>query len=186
MDKAYPIRSESHQIEELSERFFREWLPKNWAAEKPAEDYGVDLRVDLFEGNQATGLELLVQLKASAESTGEETETVRLKTTTYNILWDKLQVAMLVKYIESEKEAYWLLFRNIPAPSQDQETFTVHIPKANRISVIRWTEIQEYVRDVTDTKLAAMRRHTIASNTLLQGAAASGPRPLAAAPELRR
>lgn len=161
MHKVFPVRSESHQLEELSERFFREWLPKNWTADKPANDYGVDLRVDLFEGNQATGLELLVQLKASAEPADQETETVRLKTTTYNLLWDKLEVAMLVKYIESEKEAYWLLFRDIPAPSQDQETFTVHIAKTNRISVIQWAEIQAYVRSVTDTKLAAMRRRKI-------------------------
>lgn len=163
MDKAYPTRSESHQLEEISERFFRECLPTNWTAEKPANDYGVDLRVDMFEGNQATGLELLVQLKASAEPTGEETETVRLRTATYNLLWDKLQVAMLVKYIENEQEAYWVLFRDIPAPSQSQETFTVYVPKTNRISVIQWPDIQAYVRGVTDKKLAAVRRNNMAS-----------------------
>jgi len=165
MDRAFPIRSESHQLEELSERFFREYLPRNWTAEKPGNDYGVDLRVDMFEDNKATGLELLVQLKASAEPTGSHTETVRLKTTTYNLLWGKLQVAMLVKYVESEREAYWLLFRDIPTPSQDQETFTVHIPKANRFSVIQWLDIQAYVYDVADTKLAAMRRRKMTSQT---------------------
>ena len=163
MDRAFPIRSDSHQIEELSERFFRDSLPRNWTAEKPGNDYGVDLRVDMFERNQATGLELLVQLKASAEPTTSDSETVRLKTTTYNLLWEKLQVAMLVKYVESEKEAYWLLFRDIPTPSQDQETFTIHIPKANRISTIQWLDIQTYVRAVTDTKLAAMRRYKMAA-----------------------
>jgi hypothetical protein len=162
MDRAFPIRAESHQLEELSERYFRDSLPKHWAAEKPPNDYGVDLRVDLFEGNQATGLELLVQLKASAKPTGDDTETVRLKTATYNLLCNKLQVTMLVKYVEGEGEAYWLLFRDIPAPSQDQDTFTVHIPKANCLSVIKWLDVQAYVRSVTDTKLAAMRRYQIA------------------------
>ncbi len=161
MNKAFPIRDESHQLEELSERFFRDALPKNWSAEKPTNDYGVDLRVDLFEGSKATGLELLVQLKASAKATGNETEVVRLKTTTYNLLWEKLQVAMLVKYVESEAEAYWLLLRDIPAPAQDQDTFTVHVPKTNRLSSIPWADIQAYVRSVTNTKLAAMRRHTM-------------------------
>lgn len=157
----FPIRSESHQQEEASERFFQERLPRNWTAEKPVKDYGVDFRVDLYEGNQATGLELLVQLKASEAPTGGGSEAVRLKVTTYNYLWQKLQVAMLVKFIESEKEAYWLLLRDIPSPSQDQETFTVHIPRANRLSSIPWHEIQEYVRSVTDTKLAAMRAHSL-------------------------
>lgn len=159
----FPIRSESHQLEELSERFFRDRLPKNWAAEKPANDYGVDLRVDLFEGRHATGLELLVQLKASEESTEGESEVVRLKVSTYNLLWQKLQVAMLVKFVESEKEAYWLLFKDVPSPSQDQESFTVHIPKTNRLSSVPWQDVQQYVRSVTDKKLAAMRAHEIES-----------------------
>jgi hypothetical protein len=157
----FPIRSESHQQEEASERFFRNCLPRNWATEKPINDYGVDLRVDLFEGNRATGLELLVQLKSSEGSTDGESETVRLRVATYNLLWNKLQVAMLVKFIESEKEAYWVLFKDIPSPSQDQETFTVHIPKTNRLSAIPWPEIQEYVRSITDRKLAAMRAKEI-------------------------
>lgn len=157
----FPIRSESHQQEEASERFFRDRLPRNWTAEKPANDYGVDLRVDLFEGNHATGLELLVQLKASAGSTDGESETVRLRVATYNLLWNKLQAAMLVKFVETEKEAYWTLFKDIPSPPQDQESFTVHIPKTNRLSSIPWPEIQEYVRSVTDRKLAAMRAQEI-------------------------
>ena len=71
--EVFPIRSETHQLEELSERFFRNSLPKNWLCERPANDYGVDLRVDLFEGNNATGLELLVQLKSSAKATDGNT-----------------------------------------------------------------------------------------------------------------
>jgi Domain of unknown function (DUF4365) len=164
MSMTFPIRSESHQLEELSKRFIQEALPKNWASDKSSNDYGVDLRVDLFEGDQATGLELLVQLKATARPSGKDTESVRLRTATYNLLWEKLQVAMIVKYVESEKEAYWLLFRDIPAPSQDQETFTIHIPKINRLSAIQWSDIQEYVRGVTDIKLAAMRVHKTAIN----------------------
>lgn len=161
MERAFPIRSESHQIEELSDRFFRGSLPTSWVAEKPANDYGVDLRIDLFEKNQATGLELLIQLKASANATDGEIEVVRLKVTTYNYLWDKLQVAMLVKYIGVEREAYWLLFRDIRPPSENQKTFTVHIPKANRLSTINWPDIQAYIRSITQEKLAATRRHQL-------------------------
>jgi hypothetical protein len=66
---------------------------------------------------------------------------------------------MLVKFVESEGEAYWLLLKDAPTPSQNQETFTVHIPKSNRLSVIAWNDIQAHVRSVTDIKLAAMRAH---------------------------
>lgn len=161
MSAQFPQRSESHQLEEASERYVRNALPRSWTCEKPQHDYGVDLRIDIFEDNAATGLELLVQLKASAESTEGETEVVRMKTATYNHLWSKLQVVMLVKYVEPINEAYWLLLKDVQVPVADQKTFTVHIPKTNRLSAIDWQATQGYVRNVTDTKLAAMRRHAL-------------------------
>lgn len=157
----FPRRSESHQLEEVSERYIRNTLPRSWVCEKPQHDYGVDLRIDIFEKGAATGLELLVQIKASAKPTEGESEVVRLKTSTYNHLWSKLQVVMIVKYIESDNEAYWLLLKDVQAPSAKQETFTVHIPKANRLSAIDWPVIQGYIRSVTDIKIAAMRKHAL-------------------------
>jgi hypothetical protein len=161
----FPCRSESHQLEEASARYVRNALPRGWTCEKPQHDYGVDLRIDIFEDCAATGLELLVQLKASAKSTEGETEVVRLETTTYNHLWSKLQVVMLVKYVEPINEAYWLLLKDVQAPPAHQKTFTVHIPRANCVSSIDWQTIQDYVRNVTDTKLAATRRHALAGGT---------------------
>ena len=158
MDKVFPQRVESHRLEELSFRFFQHALPNNWASEKQSHDYGVDLKVDLFEGENATGLELLVQLKASARPSGKESERVSLKTSTFNLLWGKLQVVMLVKYVQAENEAYWLLLKDVPARKRQTNKFTVHIPKANRLSEISWETVHAHVRHVTDTKLAAMRR----------------------------
>lgn len=161
MEHQYPQRVDNHQLEEVSERYVRNLLPRNWTCEKPAQDYGVDLRVDLYDEQAATGLELLVQLKASAESSSQEAETVRLRVATYNHLWDKLQVVMLVKYIEAEDKAYWILLSEVPEPNQDHDTFTVHIPKANALSEINWSRIYQYVREVTDEKLAARRRNRL-------------------------
>ncbi len=163
MHRQFPQRTESHQLEELSERYFVNSLPRSWRCEKPSSDYGVDLRVHIFEDNRATGLELLVQLKASQTAPHAEYVTVRLKVTTYNLLNDVLPVVMLVKYIEDENEAYWLLLREIPKPNQDQQTFTVRIPKRNRLSLIDWNLRQEDVRRVTDRKLAAQRRSLLRS-----------------------
>lgn len=161
MSRPFPVRRETHQLEEQSKRFFRNCLPRNWTCQEPSPDYGVDLRVDIFEGDAARGLELLVQLKASkasSEGTNGDTERIRLRTATYNLLRDKLQVAMLVKFVESKNEAYWLLFRDIPAPPQNNKTFSVRIPKANRLSSLDWSEIKDYVRSVTNKKLAANKK----------------------------
>ncbi len=153
----YPMRPNNHNLEELSKRFFENSLPRNWVPNKPSNDYGVDLRVDIFEDDLAIGLELLVQLKSSQKMSEGETENICLSIKTYNYLWDKLQVVMLVKYIEEENEAYWLLMKDIPEPNQEHQTFTVNILKTNKLSTIDWNEIKEYIRRVTDTKLAAWR-----------------------------
>lgn len=82
----YPQRIETHQSAELSERFFANSLPRNWRSEKPGGDYGTDIKVDIFEGNNATGLELLVQLKSSQHASRLAYETIRLRTTTYTLI----------------------------------------------------------------------------------------------------
>lgn len=118
----------------------------------------MDLKVDLFDGQEATGLELLVQLKSSGSAEAGDSESMRLKTTTLNYLRDKLQVVMLVKFIESENEAYWLWLKDANYRADDsQETMTVRIPRQNRLSTINWNQVQAHVRTVTDRKLAAQR-----------------------------
>jgi hypothetical protein len=162
--EAYPVRHSSHELETESERFFCSHLPKGWTWQKYEPDYGVDLRVDIYESQQATGLELLVQLKSSAAADGAETEIVRLPAATYHYLRDKLQITMLVKFVAADTEAYWLLLRDIPPPNRKNKTFSVHIPKTNRLSQMEWHKIHEFIRKVTDTKLAAMRRKSLTDN----------------------
>lgn len=158
MPAKYPQRSTTHQLEEMSERFLNNHLPTNWTSEKPASDYGIDLKIDIFDGTNARGLELLVQLKATKTGTNRTYETVRLLTSTYNYLWDNLQVVMLIKYVQSENKAYWLLLSDVPEPNQSQKTFTIHIPKENDLESIDWNEIHDYVRTVTTEKLEVRRR----------------------------
>ena len=157
MNKKYPNRPESLTLEELSRRYFQSQLPEDWLPEKPSSDYGIDVRVDIFKNHSTTGLELLVQLKSSQKSSQKEYENVSLKVSTYNYLHDKLQVSILVKFIQVENEAYWLLIKDIPSPNQDNESFTVNIPKTNKLSEIKWEEIYSYIQSVTSKKLASIR-----------------------------
>jgi hypothetical protein len=54
-DRRLPLRPDSHQLEEFSRRFFSRCLPKNWAWEPLANDYGADVKVDLFDGEKSDG-----------------------------------------------------------------------------------------------------------------------------------
>ena len=157
MAKGFPQRTADHNREERSRRYFERQLPGDWASHRPGNDYGIDIHVDIFENGNATGLELIVQLKATDEADDGDTERVRIPVRSYNYLMHRTEVAMLVRYIDDDEEAYWILLRDIPPPTDGQRTFTVRIPKTNRLSAIQWDRIVNLVRRVTDRKLAAGR-----------------------------
>lgn len=47
------------------ERWFQNVIPKEWILEKPSDDFGVDARVYISDGELITGLSFSVQVKAS-------------------------------------------------------------------------------------------------------------------------
>lgn len=155
MATKYPVRHEAHQLSEESENFFRRQIPRQWICEKPEHDYGVDLRIGLTDGDQLTGRGLLVQLKAKRIAPLGETIAVRLKVRTYNLLRDQLDVAILVVYVSSEQEAYWIFVRDISVPNQIKETFTVRVPRTNRLSHHPWETLTALVSTVHARKLQA-------------------------------
>jgi len=151
-----PQRPDTHVLETKAIRFFESHLPPNWTTTKPANDYGVDLVVGIFDGTNATNYELHVQLKASQHASGSDNEQVSLRVANYNHLKKILHVVVLVKYIADENEAYWTLLVDFPGPStQTQENFTVNIPRTNVLSTINWNEIEAYIREIVDYKLSA-------------------------------
>ena len=157
--RRYPQRVNSHSLETESERFFITKLPNKWTSEKQINDYGVDLRVKISDSsNNFLGFEFLVQLKSSNQPSSGNKEKVRLKVSTYNYLWDKLQVVILVKYIRSKKQAYWILLSDVPEPNQKQQTFTVKIPRSNTLTTIKWNSIYQYIQDITYKKLSIRER----------------------------
>jgi len=96
----YPQRHPNLTLEAKSENYFRSKLPPSWAIHKPTPDYGQDLSVEIEEGGQFRGRELIIQLKASHEPSGNaEFETVLLPVASYNYLRDNLRVVLLVKYV---------------------------------------------------------------------------------------
>lgn len=150
-----PQRPNSHVLEELSNRFFQTKLPTNWTTTKPLNDYGIDFIVNIFDGLNASHYELNIQLKSSQKSTGREYEKIALKTTTYNHLWHQLHVVMLIKYVAEENEAYWILLIDVKPPKKNSKSFTVYLPKNNKLSTIKWPEIEDYIREIVDYKLDA-------------------------------
>lgn len=157
MSPKLPERPESHQLADESERFFRNCLPREWICDAPAHDYGVDFHISLVSDGHVTGRILLVQLKSSNAEAEGKSVSLRLNVSTVNYLKDMLGVVLLVKYVASEKEAYWQLLKNVPPPPEDQETITVRIPRANKLSQNPWTDIARHIENVQERKLGATR-----------------------------
>lgn len=154
----FPKRHRNHSLEEKSIIFFRSCLPEDWNVNTIDKDYGQDLNIKIAENGEYKGLELIVQLKASHESNiVGNSEVQSFRVSTYNYLRNNLRVVLIVKYIESENEAYWILLKNIAEPDQQSETYTLHIPRENRLSSIEWHEIRNYVREITERKLGSVR-----------------------------
>ncbi|MGE0128923.1 MAG: DUF4365 domain-containing protein [Blastocatellales bacterium] len=158
MTLSYPQRHPSHTLENESENHLRSNLPESWIVNKPSSDYGLDLQIEIVENGNVTGLELLIQLKASHKPAGTSGyETFKLKMSTYNYLKGRLGAVMFIKYVKIENEAYWVLLRDITAPNPIFNSFTVKIPKTNRMSSIDWNGIVTEIRTIADCKLMAGR-----------------------------
>lgn len=159
MNAQLPIHDASRQRANESELFFRQHLPPAWLCDGVTSDYGIDLRVGIVDGAQVMGMELLVQLKSAAVSNQRNNyETQRLKASTYNYLMGQLGLAMLVKYVVAEREAYWVLLREVPPPEPTHATFTVRLSREKRLSAIDWAALRGFHGELHAQKLNAGRR----------------------------
>lgn len=152
----FPQRPPAHQLEDESVAFFTNHIPRGWVCDRPQHDYGVDLRVALANNGAINGQQLVVQMKASAAAPLGETVAVQLEVQTLNYLRHMLEVALLVKYVAAEQEAYWLLLKDyVVQPRENQKTVTIRIPRANRLSENPWDAISAHVQAVHYRKLRA-------------------------------
>jgi hypothetical protein len=75
---------------------------------------------------------------------------------TLNYLREVLEVALVVKYVAAEREAYWLLLKDFTTqPREGQKTVTIRLPRANRITDDPWPHIAAHVQTVHYRKLQA-------------------------------
>lgn len=155
-----PQRPQQHQLADESVRFFANCLPPEWTHEERRKDYGVDIQVGIVRGNAVTGEELLVQLKSTSRSEPPgDSVAIELDVPTLNLLRNMLQVVLLVKYVATEGEAYWLLLKDFTAsPPAGQKTVTIRLPRVNRLSLEPWEEIGGHVAAVHHKKIEANTR----------------------------
>jgi tetratricopeptide (TPR) repeat protein len=109
-----PKRPRSHILEDESRQRFPLVLPSAWVVREIPKDYGIDLEVEVFEDEEATGLTFKVQLKS--------TDAVKASIPKLQIdmdhlrYWSMLDVAVMIAlYVQEESTFYWRWSRGVDA-----------------------------------------------------------------------
>jgi len=149
-----PQRHNNHILETESSKFFNFQVPNEWYIDKPEHDYGIDYVVNIATNNQATGLSFSVQLKSKIKEKNNSFTTIKLKHSTLGLFNTKLEPVLLVAYVREEKEAYWCWYNELVFDlTSSQKTYTINIPKANKLSQIDWSVILKYVQNIFSVKM---------------------------------
>lgn len=145
----FPERHRNHEIETLSENYFRNQIPLSWVLNKFTLDYGVDYNCEIVIDKMVSGMNFSVQLKGKEKEENKEFVKIKIKRTTINRWLKKLEPTMIIAYIIEENEAYWMWFENNTVDlTLDQQTFTINIPKKNKLSDNNWENCKDYIENI--------------------------------------
>jgi len=145
----YPNRHRNHEIETLSERFLKNLLPVSWVTNSFQIDYGTDYNCEITTERQVTGNNFSIQLKGKETEQNLDSVKIILKRTNINRWLSRLEPTIIIVYIVDEHEAYWKWFEdNTVDLTQNNESYTVTIPRKNKLSQLKWDLVAEYVKSI--------------------------------------
>ena len=151
-----PQRPRPHIQEDNSRKYFNNKIPQEWTVEDIDNDYGVDVLIEIFNGQNATGSTFISQLKSTDKEFQGDTVSVQIDRKTLNYLKQRLEPALIVLYVSSDKEAYWIWLREISINwAVNQQSHLIHISKERKLSTANWIKIEEFVTTVRMGKLKA-------------------------------
>ncbi len=151
---SFPKRHRNHEIEELSERYMRNCIPASWVTNKLQLDYGTDYNCEITIDNGVSGLNFSIQLKGKeSEKHNRHVSIAGIKRTTINRWIKKLEPTMIVAYVVEDNEAYWTWVTvNTFDLTKNNKTFQIKIPKENKLSIIDWNNVENYLKQIFSKK----------------------------------
>lgn len=125
-------------------------LPLDWLVDKP-NDYGLDLIVTPVLSENVVGLNFSVQLKAK-NNVNKKWE-IRLKKTTLNYMFNRLEPVMLVLYDKTSNSAKWkwLLQKDFDLTS-NVSTCLIRFNEQQTLSDSIWLDVCDFVQRVFKVK----------------------------------
>lgn len=148
-----PNRHKNHILETESNKFYNNYLPNEWFADKPDHDYGIDYTTHISVNGQVTGLNFSVQLKSKEKESNKNHVSISIKLSTLGLFNTKLEPVLLVAYVQEDKEAYWYWFNDLKLDlTKERKMVRINIPRANKLSQIDWNVVTKYVQDIFSIK----------------------------------
>jgi tetratricopeptide (TPR) repeat protein len=122
-----PQRPKSHRGEDNSKRIFESNIPLTWTYEpKPQREYGIDGIVEIFDGDDTTGLTFNVQLK-NVEKKSASKAVIKTRTRTYQ---KSLAVPTLVVVVDGSSTIHfgWIHQFDLYGRKKDAASYTFDLP----------------------------------------------------------
>lgn len=122
-----PSQPREHVLMEESLRAFVAALPPAWSWQEPTRDYGVDVRVEVFEAGSATGLSFWVQLKGTDEPDLRKALRQPFEVTALNYMAALSDPVLLVRYHAPSSGLYgtWLHRQDVVLKRAAQKSKTL-------------------------------------------------------------
>jgi len=134
-----PRRPRTHVLETESKTFVRNVLPPTWIIDDTRADYGLDLYVEIVNGEELTGAYFSMQLKATDELVVRDGDYLshQCKTSTLRYFLERPELVVYLVYDAQDKQGFWVWIQDYVRNELDsswrgQETATVKIPLKNK------------------------------------------------------
>ncbi len=123
-----PQRPRTHVQESASRSALQNLIPDEWTISRVENDYGLDERVEIFEGGFATALGFWVQLKSTDEQELWKALAEPVAISALNYMSAQAEPVLLVRHHAPTDRLYgfWLHRRNVVLRNPDQKTVTLH------------------------------------------------------------
>ncbi len=144
--RSMPKRPLQHELDTEAIDFIKSRLPTGWTRDDIQHDYGKDLRIEIFESGEATGLEFYIQAKGHERFEIRHGDQViqSLEVSKLNLYDLSVLPVLLVVYSAEEKVACYLWMQSYIRDVLDKEepgwrdraghsTITVRVPRAQRL-----------------------------------------------------
>ena len=135
-------RNRQHIIEDESENILRSLIPTEWVLRKLTPDYGIDYNVEIFEGEEATGLHFFLQLKGTdkTEENGNISFQLNKKYIEY---YQKVALPILFVYVSVKSKKVWAKWLNRCAINEKNKSRTLKFTANDILTKGKITNIKD-------------------------------------------